>query len=240
MRLWRKFDGEPFLDNPSLMIMNPRKRRLKHMARKRRHMKRDSRGRFLKKASASRVRNRTRSRKRYAPRRRRTARATIMLSNPRKRRSYARNPRRHRRYRRNAPMLSVIGFNQPMLKAVGFTVLGVAGTPFVEGFVSRFVPATWAANKAVSYGVKFGSAYALHFGVKSFFGREAGRATFVGGLAYIALCAIKDFAPGLLGTGTAVSSQPLIGEYPSVRGRMGMGSYITENAPDRLRAESRF
>ena len=72
------------------------------------------------------------------------------------------------------------------------------------------------------------------------FGKEAGKLIFVGGLTYLAITLIKDFIPGI--TTTALSgmrSQPLLGSggmgrYP------GMGSYITRNAPDRLRPEGRY
>lgn len=244
-KLWNYFDGEPFLDNPHLAVLTNPKQRSKAMAGR----KRDAKGRFLKKSRASAHR---RTRRRAAPRRaarRRTIK--LALTNPRRhtrRRSYRRNPvirRRRRGYRRNPARFGGIGqmFSKPTLKNVGFAVVGLAGTPMLSGFVSKFLPASLVGNQFGNYALKGASAYGLSLAARKFAGREAGNAVLVGGLAYIAIGLISDFFPSILGIGTTPAAagagrylmkQPLLAAYPKLRGP------ITAGAPSRLDPANRF
>lgn len=238
-RLWRTVDGEPFLDNPRLMLAN-RKKRGKKMATP----PRDSKGRFRKRKSAGGGRKKKR---RYTGKTRvvRTkARRVVVVRNPRKRArrrtSAAANPprRRRRSYRKNPTRIFGKFFSMPTLRAVGFTVLGVTATPFIEGFVFRMLPAQFQ-NKWVRYAVQIGSVWGVGTLTGRFFGKEAGRAAYIGGAAYVGLGLIREFFPGVLGTNalgryTGVGAQPLIGAYP------GMGTFATAGAPERLQPSSRF
>ncbi len=233
-RLWDIFDGEPFLDNPSVYIVN-RGTRMR--------MRRDAFGRFI--GSNPRRRRRKRSAaagKRKAVRRRRVlrragARTVIRMRRPRS--VVLTNPRRRRRYRRNP---ALFGLSMPNLRTVGFTVAGVAGTPFVEGFVQKLAGSSLGLQgKLVNYAVKIASAYGLSYGIGMVAGREARNAALIGGLAYVGVSALGDL--GLLPaagaapatTGRYFSAQPLLGAYtPKI------GSYITARTPGRLQPESRF
>lgn len=133
----------------------------------------------------------------------------------------------------------MIGLNAPTIRTVGYTVAGMVGTPFVEGFASGFLPLAVTGNKLGSYAVKIASALAVGFAAGKILGREAGRAAYIGGAAYIAVSAIKEFFPALApaggGTGEYLGqqNQPLLGEY------LG-NSPITKGIPDRLQPGSRF
>lgn len=253
--LWNYFDGEPFLDNPNLFI-NPRRgsgrvrktrktriRRKKAMATRR---KRDRFGRFVK---SGRVAVAKRGKRRV---RRVLAVKRAVLFNPRKtarkRRSYRRNdPARRavRRYRRNPGFASIFSMNTLQLAA--WTGAGFLGTPLVAGFVMGYIPITDpTTRKWAGYAVDIGAAWGLSWGVEKVGGRDAGRAVLIGGIAYVAVSLVRDFAPALFGTTTApalsaypgMRHQPLLGRYePS---RPGMGSVITSRTAARLDPANRF
>lgn len=256
MELWDYYDGEPYLKNPPLFISgNPKKRRKakrRSKMAKRRLPPRNAKGRFVKKGSAKRRRSAFKARIKYHGRTRRVrvARHPVLVN--RRRRHHRSNPKRYatvinrrRHYRRNPNILSKIGLNMPTVKAVGYTVLGVVGTPFVEGFAVKYLPTAITGNTFGNYAVKIGSAWLLSFGVDKVAGREAAKATFVGGAAYITVVAIRQFFPTLLGTGAATSTgtsgymgkQPLLGSVPR------MGAYnlpITAASAQRLDPANRF
>lgn len=208
-----------------------------------RHRSGPKKGQFKKRATARKRRTygAYKPRKRVRRVRSRAKRVMIVRNPRRRRRSYA-APRRRRTYRRNpritAPFTRFL--SMPTLKAVGFTVAGVAGTPFVEGFVNRMLPASITGNKFVGYGVKIVSAWGVGTLVGKFAGKEAGRAAYVGGAVYVALGLIREFAPGVLpstsmGKYIGTGSQPMLGKY-----NPGMGSYATLGVPDRLQPSMRF
>jgi len=248
-QLWDYFDGEPFLDNPSLFIL-PNKRRRKRRASKRsksimarrRLPGRDARGRFKKRGSTHK-RRRVTATKRKVTRRRRPAVAVAVANPRRRRRTYHAAPKRRRRsYRRNPSILGV-SYDKSILRSVGFTVVGVAGTPFLEGFLQNTIVKTIGVTdptiqKVLNYGLKVGSAFGVSWGVKQVAGRDAGRYALVGGLAYVAVAAIRDLFPTLLGSGTGkyLSAQPLLGRYQTPR----LGGNITRFTPERLRPQTRM
>ena len=247
-RLWDTFDGEPFLDNPYLtMFANPKG--VKTMAHRSKRT-----GRFVK-GAAKKTRTRTRRvvrlrkggvamvnprrRRRAAPKRRVFARvrrgSRAVIVNPRRK-----VVRRHRRGYRSNPASFTGLFSAPMLKTIGLTAGGFVAVPFIEGFVAKFIPASMQ-SKLTSYAVKIASVVGLSMLVGKFIGKEAGQKVAIGGGAYVAVVAVKDFFPTLLpaatsGTGSYLRAQPLLGAYQ----RGYMGSPITNTAPGRLQPQSRY
>lgn len=256
MELWDYYDGEPFLKNPPLFISgNPKKRRKKTAKRstkmaKRRMPPRNAKGRFVKRSAAKRRRTAFRAKIKYHGRTRRVrvARHPVLVN--RKRRHSRRNPARRyatvinrRRHRRNPNILAKVGLNMPTIKAVGYTVLGVVGTPFVEGFAVKYLPVAITGNTFGNYAVKLGSAWLLSFGVDKVAGREAAKATFVGGAAYIAVIAIRQFFPTLLGTTAPAGTSGYMGKQPLLGSVPRMGAYnlpITAASAQRLDPANRF
>jgi hypothetical protein len=124
------------------------------------------------------------------------------------------------------------------LQTVAFTAGGMVGTPIIEGFVYQYIPVAFSGNVFGKYVIRIGSALLLAWGVGKIAGQEAGKKVAVGGLAYIALGAVKDFFPTLLPASAPVSGlgaymplrrQPLLGAYQ----RSSFGSTV-QNVPTRL------
>lgn len=257
MKLWDDFDGVPYLVNPRLFLLNKpkRKKRKTSSTRKRgtamarrsqpRHRSGPKKGQFKKRATAKRrPAARTTRRKRVRRVRSRAKRVMIVRNPRRRRRSYAAPARRRRRsYKRNPSMGSLTApftkfLSGPTLKTVGYTVAGVAGTPFLEGFIVKMLPASFQ-TKWVGYGVKILSAWGVGTIVSKVAGREAGRAAYIGGAVYVALGLFRDFVPGVLpstglGRYIGTGAQPMLGKYS------GTSSYATMGTPDRLQPSMRF
>lgn len=231
MKLWDMFEGEPFLDNPSLLLIN--KRGKKMARRKRRTPARNAKGRFVKRSHAKTTHRKSVKRvRRHAPRR--SSRKVVRL---RRGQVAVVNPRRHRRYRRNPGMFSGIGFNTETLKTVGLTAGGFLGTPFLEGFVVNYLPVAFTSNKYARYAIRIAAAVGLGYLAGKALGKEAGKKVAVGGLAYFGVGLIKDFMPTLgTGTGAYLRSQPLLGAYQ----RSSMGSYMTSSGPARNDPANRY
>lgn len=213
------------------------------------HRTRNAKGQFVKRNAPKRRRH-VRRHHRAASRRRsvRVVRHPVLVNPRRRRRTYRANPvrRRRRHYRRN-PVFGNL-FSGNTLKLVAYTGVGLAGVPFVEGFIASAIPQIYPSDpstrKLVSYGVKIGSAWALSWGVGKIAGPEAKRATLIGGLAYVAVVALSDLGvfsmlkPATTTTTTGTSkylgSQPLLGRYP------GMGSRMTTGTAARLNPANRY
>lgn len=234
MRLWKKFGKEPFLVNPRLFIGNPKRKRSKTMAKKGRRLPpRNKKGRFVKKGYAKRARAaRTVAKSRVARRVYRAKRASykkarrgVVLLNPR---------RRRRSYRRNPNFGRLLSMNTA--KTAGFTILGMAGTPFVEGMINQYLPASITGNMVGKYGVKIAAGVGIGFAADKIFGREAAKAVYIGAAVYVGMGLIRDFAPNLLpgSTGRYVGAGRYMGKQPF------LGSYMTQSTPARLQPESRF
>jgi len=246
-------DGEYWLDNPQLIIGNPR--RSKKMAARK---------------------NRRRGTRRYT--RRRARRNPGLMLNPRRRRrtyrrrarrnparvrhyAAARNPRRRRarisrrRYRRNP---SLGGFTLPPMDAVLYTAAGFIVPPMVQSFVMRFIPAAYQANQGVQWAVKAASAIVPPMLVKKFVSQRAGNLMLLGGVVSLAIDAVRTFAPGVI---PGLSGQPFLGRYYNMNNQPGMGKYIDrggqrralagpggggqmaqifQGVPERLQASNRF
>jgi hypothetical protein len=245
MSLWARYDGEPWLDNPSLYTLNRRRKRRKTWRSTMNPRKRDARGRFVgRRRRKKRTVHRAAAKKVHRRRRHVARRAGTRITMSRPRRVTLVNPRRrrhYRRYRRNDP--GFLGFDRQSLTQIGGVVAGMIGTPFVEGYVLQLVPSSLTADKTtgmiVRYGVKIASVAGLSFLAKQVLGRDFARTVLIGGGAYIAMNALQEFGvlPGASASApaqiTGLRAQPLLGEYQ-------LGSYITQDAPERLQPEARF
>jgi hypothetical protein len=196
-RLWKRFDGEPFMINPRLGILglgafNPKKgrKRGKKMARKfgARHM--------------AWVRSfKRKGRKNRSHRHRRNAYPVAgLVANPRRRRRYhaRRNPRRHRRYRRNPGMTRLMGFSLPNISNVIYAGVGYVGVPLAEGILGSMLPLSITGTSIGKYAVRIGSVIGLTWLTKAVMGKEQARYVGIGGGAYVLITAVREFAPGLI------------------------------------------
>lgn len=241
-RLWQKFNGEPFLINPHLISLNP-KRSLK-MAR-RKTPRRGAGGRFLK-ASHSR------------PQKRRTIKMSGYLANPQRRHTsrrgaaprknaYFGNPRRSRRRiaRRNPPMFGgnrIMGLsvNELLYTGVGFIV-----PPAVEGFAKGFLPATLTSTPLGRYGLKVGTVALLSMAGNKFLGREAGKYIAIGGATYIIANLVIDFMPTLFSGFAGYMNPGQTTPARALRGGPFLGMYSgigtsPAKLPERVDPNSRF
>ncbi|MCK9570732.1 hypothetical protein M0R72_17415 [Candidatus Pacearchaeota archaeon] len=250
-RLWKDFDGEPFLINPHLIsVLNPKKGAKKIMARrKRRTPPRNAAGRFVKRSRAA-----------SKPRRARRRSNVFAMNPPRRarRRSYARRSpaRTVRRYRRNPP--SFLGGG---LFGVPFTDFLYAGAGFVavpglESIINNSLPVSFTSTPAGKYAVKAGLALGLGFAASKLISREAGKAVVIGGGLYVIANAVVDFMPqifggfsgylpgrmrGQMGPGPVavrgMQGQRMLGRY--TRGAVG-GAMSQSAVPERLSLAARF
>jgi len=191
-RLWKDFGGEPFLINPHLAIVgNPKKGKKKGMTR------RKSRGR--KNTPRRRHRRTSNPRRRRAYRRNSFSVPGVALAaNPRRRRRGRKNsPRRHHRkgYRRNP---AVLGMHLPALQTVAYVGVGFVGTPILEGFLSSFLPTTFATTTIGKYVARIGAMLGVTWLSRAVVGQGPSNLVAIGGGLYIVTSAIKDFAPGII------------------------------------------
>lgn len=230
-KLWDFVDGEPFMVNPRLGIINPRKRRKgRKMAKRRKGRMPPALARYWAKHRRGRKHSPKRRKRRNAwptagiainPRRRR--RRTYRMHN-RKRRSYRVN-RRHRRhhYRRNP---SLMGISLPPMSTILYAGAGFAVPPMVEGFLSTSIPSLTTTITGLPFGkylLKGGVVFGLTFLTRQFIGRAQSNAVLLGGSLYILVTLIKDYAPsyfpGLAGAGIpeglSTYVPPSMAAYPS-------------------------
>lgn len=202
-RLWNEYDGEPWLDNPRLFMLNPsklkrtRKPRLKKgrkaMAKRRRRMSALQRKYFGK--GHSRVRRRRAALSN--PHRRRRRRSLSLNRMPRRRRrSVLGNPRRRRHYRRNP--ISVAGLNmQELLTGGGAVIL----EPIIERKLWTTIAGSFPSLAASPYGplvVKAATSFGLWYAAHKYMGRRTGDVVAIAlGSALIAN-AVATLAPNFL------------------------------------------
>jgi hypothetical protein len=211
-RLWNFFDGEPYLDNPQLVILNPKKKA------SRRKNKRTVVRTVTKEKTTMRTNARRRRRTRRSYRRRSNPVAAV---NPRRRRRSYRarshrrrhraNPvinarRRRRSYRRNPP--DILGFP---VKDIAMAGVAVIAAPFIERQVIGLLPTSLAGSKSGRWIVKVGSAALIGFGAKKLLGGHAGNLALVALGANLVADAVQEFAPQL----TGYSYAPALGNYPT-------------------------
>lgn len=155
--------------------------------------------------------------RKHSPRRRRRARrnpypvAGIALNPRRRRRSVARSHRR--RARRNPPRSIMRGL--PTIQSVVYAGVGFVGTPIVEGMLSAYLPLSITANTFGKYAVRIGTVLGLTWAAKMVVGKKAAQMVGLGGGVYVAVTAVKEFAPGLI---PGMSAYALPGS--------GMGAYL--------------
>jgi hypothetical protein len=220
MKLWSYVNGEPFLENPHLGIIN-------RPGRKRKAKRRGSS--MAKRSYGARHMAWVRSFKKGA-RRGRKARARRARRNPPNPRRYSSRSRgyaykRRRRGRRNPPgAVKVLGMTMPPLQPVLYGTLGFALPPVVEGFVSQWVPVDFATSTLGKYVIKIGAVLGLTWAAKSMLGSNEAKAVAIGGGMYVATSAIRDFMPGVIpGLGSYVPVSRQLGSY-RVAGRIAQPS----------------
>jgi hypothetical protein len=159
--------------NPPLIIVNPKKRRKKRVA-KTINMKRNRLGQFVKGRAAAPKRN--------LPARRKRATVATRAARPR-RRTAKRNPpipwtagavgnrRRRQTPKRNPKLLGgldrqgrLLGIPVPAASDVLYMTLGLGGPPIIKGITQRFIPTAWAVNQAAGWAVE-GLSYAAPIGI---------------------------------------------------------------------------
>jgi hypothetical protein len=195
--LWDYYDGEPFMENPPMAIINPLK-----------YGRRLSKGKYeyinVKKAAKKRkvtMAKRRSSKRRSAPKvtiirasRKRSTRRAKGRRNPFPIAGVAVNPRGRRKARRNP---SIMGINLPPLTQVLYAGAGFIAPPMVEGFINRFLPTEVKSNTFGRYGVKIASVLGLTFLAKQVLGANEARMVAVGGGAYVLTSAVNEFMPQL-------------------------------------------
>lgn len=233
------YGGEPWFDNPQLIIANPKKTRRSSMKRSsrrkaRRSLRRRARRNFY---SAGALANPRRKRSRRTRRSRRSFRRNVYM-NPRARR---------RRFRRNPGGRSFFGITLPPMDAVLFVGAGLIVPPMVSAQIIKFLPDTWKTNQAATWGVKVASVLLPGFALRKFWSPRAGNLFMVGGAASLVVDAIKTFFPGVI---PGLGYQPLLGAHfstvradrvvPFARAGRGMAPPMLTDAPERLSPTTRF
>lgn len=210
-RLWDMVDGEPFMINPRIGLLNPGGSRMRKRSRKRRVSVIGKR--------RSPARRRRRARRNPWP-----VGGMVTAANPKRRRTRVhrtgKKRSRRRGYRRNPASLSVMGFHVPPMKQILFAGVGFVAPPMVEGFIAGFLPVSMQPspdNKVATYAIRIASVVALTLGVKQLVGSEEARMTAIGGSVYIASQAIRDFAP-------EIAAKIGLNAYVPTTG--GFGSYV--------------
>jgi hypothetical protein len=223
--LWNFYDGEPFMENPHLVVLNPRKKGSNKMAKK------SAKARM---AHARSFRKGGSKRRKAAPKRKKKLHYSKRVA--KNRYLYVQNPRR--RYKRNAfPMAgvlanrrrhkrnpSIMGYQIPPIKTVAYAAAGFMGTPMLESFINKYLPTSITSSAIGRYGVKIASVLALGYLAKTVIGREEAKVIVIGGSTYVLVSAINEFlVPKITGVGSYHRSTSL-GSYNRQAG-LGMGSY---------------
>jgi len=161
-----------------IAIMNPRSKTRRKAKRRSKHtvkMKRNAKGRFVKRASNPRKRRvkhrRSNPKQRHSRRRRSVARA----SNPRRRKYRRSNPhRRHYRVRRRSNPVSIRGLTAGIVPMLTDGAIGGAGAllnSVALGYLSPMLPATFTTGYAYD-AVRIASAALIGVVGKKFGGRK--------------------------------------------------------------------
>ena len=247
-RLWDFYDGEPFMENPHLAVIgNPFKvgsiiERKKQGFRK------------ISERKGTKVMTYKRRGKKNSPKRRRRARKNPfpgggLMINPRRRRRknprvyhmrknrrgvYAHNPRKRRGARRNPVFMGVA---LPPITMIAWGAGGFVGTPMVENYLVRFMPAEIMSNPLGRYAVKIATVLGLTYLVKHVLSAKEAFPVALGGSLYVVTSAINEFVPQLTAPPAPV---PAVNAYRSgmikayrsgmiATGIGGMNSYSATN-----------
>jgi hypothetical protein len=246
------YDGEPWFDNPPLVIANPKRRKKTMRKRRTRRGRKNSPRRRARRNyySAGMLANRPRRRRRARTNTRRRARRNVympMLNRKRGRRRARRNPGLL-----GGRSMSILGFQMPPMDAVLFTAAGLIGPGLVSTQILSFIPASWKTNadgtpnQLTMWATKIASVLIPAFLIRRFINVRAGNLFLIGGSAGLAMDALKTFAPGLIPGLNGIGSQPLLGAYfqqpraVSNFPRQARVPAMIADAPDRLSPQGRF
>lgn len=233
--------GEPWFDNPQLILANG-KRKGKRMARRA-----------------------SRNRRRGGRPRSNFYSAGALAGNPHKRRhrgrgrksGFAMNRRHRRRHYRSNPQL--LGMTLPPFDVVAWSAAGLIAPGMVAGWIMPMIPADWKTNadgtpnQITNFAVKAGSVLIPSLLVRQLVSQRGGNIMLVAGAASLVLQAIKTFAPSFA-TQIGLGYQPMLGEYvrrpANVVGmtpRAGLSEYMgqapgysRQGTPSRLDPAARF
>ena len=204
--LWNFYDGEPWLDNPQVYLVNRsarrRKKGKKTMARRRR------RGR------------RAAPRRTYRRRRVHRRRRASVRHNPlRSYRRHARRRRHHRhvrRYRRNPISVAGLNFNQLLTGGAAVIV-----SPMIEKQLLPLLPATVSGTVYGRWAVKLGAALGTWYVTKATLGRRSSDVVAIALGSTLIADAVDEFFPTLTGAVRAYTPARNLSAYT----RRGMGSF---------------
>jgi len=239
-RLWKMFGKEPYLVNPHLLSINPK--RGKKMAKKKTHHRQPAALKAYWAAHRAGRKNPPRHHKRSY-----------------KKNGYFMNsPKRHHlRGRHNPPMFAggkIMGIG---LMDAAYAGGGFLAPPFIEGFALPYLP-TMLQTGIGRYALKAGIVIGLSLGASKFINAKAGEMVGIGGAVYILANAVVDLAPTLFpgfsgprgfmnpgsttrllprGPATTMRSQQFLGKY-------GMYGSVTNpslnDTVSRMNPEERF
>jgi hypothetical protein len=235
--LWTIVDGEPFMENPRVGILNKRRKRRKgRKAMARRRGGNAARMAYVRSFRKNRSRRRRRARRNPWP-------TAGMVAAPNPRRRYYRRAKAavgrykaRRRQRREGRSVNILGINLPPLETVLYTGVGVIGTPMVEGFASRFLPLELTTNVVGRYALKVASVLGLTWLTNTLLGSNEAKAVGAGGGAYVLVSALREFAPGVVGMGAYTQMRA----YTQMQGRIPNGMAGPASAGNRFYAGSTF
>lgn len=162
---------------------------------------------------------------------------------------------RRRRVSRAARGPQLLGISFPPVMDILGVGAGFVIPPVVMRYLMPLLPADMQASKPVQYGVKLASVILPAWAVKKFVSPRVGNLMLLGGVASLALDVLRETgvltAIGLSGT----TSQPMLGFYPGLSRRGGLGKYpslaqngtapvsssrMLQSVPDRLNPQGRF
>lgn len=198
--LWDFYDGEPFMQNPYLAVLNKPKRSNKmaksskaanraKMAKVRAYKGKGKKAASKRKKASGGVHTHwkfiKRHERRVNPRRNAFPMAGVIAN------------RRHRR--RHNPSFMGVSFD---LKSIMYVGGGFLATPMVEGFANKFIPAEIKANTLGRYAVKVASVIALTILTRTLLGGDKARLVAIGGGSYVFVSAINEFVPQITTMGS--------------------------------------
>jgi len=205
MRLWKRFDGEPFMVNPRLGILgllNPKGSKVARLKK----------GSKAAKAYMAKIRG-MKNRKRKARSNPFPMGGPIMaLANRRRKRGGGKRSgsRRHvqkivlqnRRHRRRHRRNPILGIKTPPLQAVLYTGAGFAGAVALESVLTSgttpIIPVSITGTTLGKYAVRVGCVIAEAFLASKIFGGDKAKMVGIGGGVYVITSAISEFAPGVV------------------------------------------
>jgi hypothetical protein len=130
-----------------------------------------------------------------------------------------------RRAKREGRSVNILGINLPPLETILYTGVGIIGTPMVEGFASRFLPAELTTSTVGRYALKVAAVLGLTWGAKTLLGVNEAKAIAAGGGAYVLVTAMREFFPGVVG----MSAYAPMSAYSQMRGGGGAQSSLPLN-----------